>query len=419
MRRKRLSSEQPELGPAPAAQASAEPAPPPPAPAVMEYQAVDQAWRVSRWEVMTAELGVAADQLPDFHAWASKFPRAWTLVRRLFGVMPVSVPLGGDPDDYRVWSPNELASAFGLDGRAFQAELEAVRSGWGKRVEGRVSSVERTAPGTRPSTLDARPALACPQPALLVTDEEFLREFGFPEALFETGEVQERQADRAWFCLRARDWERLLRDRNASRLAVQVLIKDLRLRRANIQLCRLEAKAFGDVDQERKRGTQVRDLNATIRDLESSYQEQLEALQELAPWFNVTGRQVTVTGAIGELIAAVQEYEARGDSRLMDGIFTALEIQVLMRSSQQIPEPQYRAGWVTYVNESRQFLWEPNARSQFKQTDLARLDHAWKAAAQKFNEESGTPLPDLESDGPEGEYAELVERVQGPVISNQ
>lgn len=363
----------------------------------MEYHAVDQAWRVSRWEVMTAELGVTAEQLTDFHTWASKFPRAWTLVRRLFGVMPVSVPLGGDPDDYRVWSPNELASAFGLDGRAFQAELEAVRSGWAAVI------LRNTTPAP-PATAPAKP-----QADLLVTDEEFLREFGFPEALFETGEIHERQADRAWFCLRARDWERLLRDRNASRLAVQVLIKDLRLRRANIQLCRLEAKALGEVDQERKRGTQVRDLNATIRDLETSYQEQLQALQELAPWFNVTGRQVTVTGAIGELIAAVQEYEARGDSRLMDGIFTALEIQVLMRSSQQVPEPQYRAGWVTYVNESRQFLWDPNARSQFKQTDLARLDHAWKVAAQKFNEESGTPLPDLESDGPEGEYAELVE----------
>jgi len=135
----------------------------------------------------------------------------------------------------------------------------------------------------------------------------------------------------------------------------------------------------------------------------------MEMLNEIAPWFNVSGRQISASGAIGELIKGIQNYKARSDTALLDGIFTALEIKVLLRTSIQDQEPQYRAGWVTYLNASKSWLWDPNARSQFKHQDLARLDNAWKEAVRLHNEKLGIELTDLEAEGQKGEYETLVE----------
>lgn len=391
-RKPKIKDQQPELSCPPASVGAATVSA-----SIQEYRALDGDWRIGRWELFSAELGVAAARLPEFHAWVSRSPRAWTIVRRLFAVMPLVVPLGGDPDDFRPWSRSELCAALGISEPALGLELEAVRSGWSKL----------DAPRTQPEPEAEPPKLG--QIELVSSDDDLLREFGFPVELFSGPDADAARADKVWFCQRVREWERLLRDRNASRLAVQALIKDLRLRRANIKLVRDEMKSSASEDMERKRMTAIRDLSESIRAMERDYQEQIEALQELAPWFNVTGKQVTVTGSIGEMIKAIQEYESRGDTKLIDGIFSALEIQVMTRTSQQVPTPQYRAGWVTYLNASKGWLWDPDARSEFKQEDLARLDRAWKDSVQAYNDRAGVPLPDLEADGPDSEYPKLVD----------
>jgi hypothetical protein len=108
---------------------------------------------------------------------------------------------------------------------------------------------------------------------------------------------------------------------------------------------------------------------------------------------------------LSDITRAVQEYCARNDTRLIDGIFTATEILVECRCSVQAPEPRYRAGLIVYLNAAKAGLWDRHWQPPFEFPALKRLDAAWKAAALAAGEESKTP--DLEQDGPAGEYDDL------------
>jgi hypothetical protein len=396
---------------------------PRPTPSVIEYQPVSSQaglkWRVDRWELFRGEFpGIEAETLPLFHQMVSQASRAWLICRRLFGIMPVVLPLNGNPDDFRTWSRSELCENLGIEEGELRAELEAVRSGIANSQSPMADSRSRIANGTGSAGASPYPAGV----ATLETDDEVLKRAGFTRALFdcrvrrpgeggvtqtEKRSVEEGLAEQKWFCQRLREWDRLLRNSVAQRVALQALQNELRLKRAEADLTFLTM------------GTkEFRELRNDIEALEVAYQNQLQKLDELCPWFNTTSKQLSMTGAVSELVQAVMEYRARGDTRLVDGVFNAYEIQVLLRTSLQFKDPKYRLGWVTYINMSRQFLWDPEAKLAFKGADLAKLDAGFREGVRRFQEETGEFVPDLEKDGEQGEYEDLyVPEVVGEAVS--
>jgi hypothetical protein len=88
-------------------------------------------------------------------------------------------------------------------------------------------------------------------------------------------------------------------------------------------------------------------------------------------------------------------------------VFTAPEIQKLMQTSKQLPEPRYRIGFVWYVNESHRWLHDPGARSLFANKHLAVFEAGFKRGVKEFIEQTGEHVPDLEKEGPAGEYEDL------------
>lgn len=409
--------EQPELPPAP--QLPEAPTAVPEAPGIVEYRAPDNAkWRVEKWDLLRAEFPLLDEaRLPEFHAFLSQFPRPWLIVRRLFGMTPVARSLDGDPDDYRPWSRLEICAHLNVPGDAELAqELEAARAGWAGRSEvgGRMSVVGSREEQEQEHAQEQRELVA-------ETDQELLRRYGFPLTMFElpARSAEENETERSWFAGRLRQWEPLLaRSPMTKTVAQQALNNELRIARDQAAFWAIDrepelsqgagSKEQGAVAKEKLEREKRRDLlSKRIKDLETKYQEQLTQIAELAPWFNVTGEQIDQERAIADFVRLCQEYDADPVHLKVDGVFTAPEIQKLLQTSKQLPEPRYRIGFVWYVNESHRWLHDPGARSMFQNKHLAIFEAGFKRGVKEFIEQTGEHVPDLEKEGPAGEYEEL------------
>ena len=399
--KKNTTPSQPELTPV------KKPDPPTPpekaASFVIEYQprSGGGAWKVERWEALRAEMGELSEaELPDWHGLFEQpmHARAWLVLRRVFGICPVLIPLKADPEDFRVWTRAELAESLGWPERAIAAELDAARGAW-KGARRKVEADQSPPAAGEPLA----------RAEFLVLPEDVLKQRGFALKIFERGgrSREENRQEMEWFAARVTAWDKLFSAPLTERSATQALYTEMKLRRAESDFWELEKMipepGIDGATIEKRRKAKA----AEIHELQTAYNEQLARLQEDAPWFNVTGRQMNVTGCLAEMIKAVQEYEARGDKRLIDGIHTALEIQVALQTSVQQPLPRYRLGWVAVVNEAKAWLWNAEAKSQFTHRDLAMMDHAFQEAIRQYKEKQNLPVPDLTLDGLAGEYEAL------------
>lgn len=395
---------QPELGPGP--QLPRAPIPAPPAPSILEFVAFPEKGedargirsRIEKWDLFQAEFPqVNSRTVPEFQLWLRKSPRPWLIVRRLFGVMPFERSLDDDPDDFRPWGRAELCTALGIKEDELTAELEAVRVTWKARKAKAKAQEPKEEPKRRSEEL-------------LETDDDVLKRNGYPPTMFGSMEKEENRLEKAWFAKRVKQFEPLLtRSPMTQRLARQALNNELELHRHEAEVWELDARRRDltpDQDEEAKGIEKRREtLRRKIAEVEDAYRDQLKAIEEHAPWFNVTGEEITQEQCIADFIRRYQEYDQDPANQLVDGVFTSTELQKMTQTSVQVPEPRYRAGWVTYINESKGWLHNPAAKARFKPRDLAKLDAGWKEAVHRFVEETDEPVPDLEQDG--SEYEEL------------
>ncbi len=408
---------QPELTSIPVAAQPVEAAPQP-APVIeaVEYTPVGESglWRVERFELLAAEFSTAQHQfdpslLPALHTFAARYVRGWMICRRLFGIAPVVLPLNGDPDDYRVLGRAELCATLGVEPGQLNAELEALRSALWK-PSGRLESDGTVSPSKAiHGSTEPRPTgKGDVAPPLIEEEGALLRRHGFSEVMFTVAgrATTENAAERAAFVDRLRVFEKVLTGPATARLARLVLLGELRLRRNEQRQFALEALRFDDEREERARANELKELVRAAPQLADDYERQLKQLDELAPWWNVTGKTVSFAGCVADMIKGIQEYQRDESTRLIDGIMTAAEVQVELRMSEQAPDPRYRLGLVTYLNLARDGIWDPNWKSEFSVMQLALLDAGFKEAVRRLAEERGMHMPDLEADGPAGEYDE-------------
>jgi hypothetical protein len=373
---------------------------------VAEYYVEGADWRVDRWELLSAEIPeLKREELVDFHTFTrdNVSPRSWMVVRRLFGFSPFIIPTAGNPDDYRALTRGELAAKLEISINELEAELEAVRLAWRRRKH--LNDVALA--GTKPN-IPAQPN-ALPM-ATEAEDDEYLVRFSISPTIFDLPirKPEENRLEKAWFVKRVREWEPLLtKSTMTEQLAKDTLNNELRLRREQDMLWSIDREPACGVAKTQARERRKGIIADRIKELQELHAAQLDAIQEHAPWFNVAEAQISATGAIAQLIQGMLDWEARGDSQLIDGVFTSNELQVLLRTNKQMDEPRYRWGWTMYVNESKQWLWDPKAKGWMRERDLARFDNGFKEGVKKFNETSEERVVDLEADGPEGEYEDL------------
>lgn len=363
-------------------------------------------WRVDRFDILVSEIPeLRREDLKDFHVWVREKmgPRSWMIVRRLFAFMPKILPVTGNPDDYRIWGKNELAIRLQIDPKQLLSELEAVRLGWRRRMK----IDEDTA---RPNLPASAPVEERTRKFTETDNDELLIRFSISPNIFvlPTRHKDDNRLEKAWFCKRIREWEPLLtKSTMTEQLAKDTLFNELRLRREQDALWALDLENSVGIAARKRREGQKNAIAGRIAELQKCHASQLEDITIHAPWFNVSEAQISATGAIGQLVQGIQEWEAHGDNKIIDGVFSSPELQVMIRTNRQMPEPRYRWGWVMYVNESKKWLWDPQAKSTMSEKDLARFDNGFKAGVKLFNETSDDRVVDLESDGPDGKYEDL------------
>lgn len=368
----------------------------------VEYTHRGARWRCDRWDEFRADHPkVASTELSAWQAWVAQDPRLELVARRLYGLRPVLPPPGSDPDDFVAWSPAALAEALGITGPQLRQEVEALRgltSAW-------LARPEDAAPSPALAALDAPRA---PGPAAEESDDDLLLRHGFSPSHFmlEGRAESESLVERAWFAGRLRVMGRFLGHAVAGEVVRRVLLKELDLRRVETAMSGLR---FGTKEYLASRKVAV--------EIESEYVKLQKQMEERLPETAEASRQIGLQGVVTDLIRSMQEYKARGDSALADGIFTATGIAIELRRSVQVPVVRYRAGLVAWLSAARAGLWDAKwDGSALGGKLLAKMDKAFAAAFAAESDAANDTLPDLQADGPAGEYEDPVAPAPGGVV---
>lgn len=348
---------------------------------LVEYVDGAERWRCSMFHLLVGEFEeIRPEDMPRFHDAMRLHPRRWQIIRMLFGIRPVLAPPSYPEDELQEWGRLELCEKLGLTPKQLGAELEAARGAW---LAARRWDRERQA--------EAQPK---PSDAVLVatTDEDLLKKYQFDG-------LELNESERKWFFERVRQFQKVLDEPIVSGLGRNALVAELRSRRLDARVDSFPSEKVGSKEW--------RDLLATAQNTAKSYNELIEKILDLFPAAsNIAGKQA-LQPVISTITRAIQEFHSRNSTRLVDGIFTATEVQVECRRSAQSPEPRYRAGLVLYLNAARAGLFDPQWKPPFTASQLKKIDAAWKAAYIAAAEQEGEPLPDLRLDGPKGEYEPL------------
>jgi len=363
--------------------------------APIEYVPVQgqPAWKVSRFLPLSADFGLTRKDLPAFHNACATMQRAFEIVRLLYGICPVLVTVETDADYLRVWTRAEVGQKFGLTESQLREQVDICRAVW-ESSRPQEPTPEPQAPKPKRKSVPT-PTPAGPPPA---AGSPLLR-YGFPPSMFDLPkrDPEESSAERAWFESRLVELQKLFDEPAVSSLARQALLSELLLRRIDTQLCQeaVNSRAFSD-------------LQATKSNTESQYQSMWKQITSVVPWASQVTNRITFAGVLSDAISAVADAKAKGDFRRLDGFYTAFEIQIQLRESVQ-QDIRYRPGQVAAINEAMRGIWDPAWRRSFSNAQLRLLDEGFKEAAKRVREESNIPLPDLEVDGPAGNYAPLYE----------
>jgi len=264
-------------------------------PAIMEFKPVDSTalWRVEKFDLLAAEFGLEATDLPQFQFFCQQHPRLWLLVRRIYGLAAVIPSAETHPDDLRVWTRGEMEA----EGYEVATDLEALRALW-------MDHIKREAKEPEPPT---------PPPASkgeLELDDRLLEQFGFSERLFKIsvydplanggkgGPVpraqKENMAERAWFIGRVKDWSKMLSDSIGGPLARSALMNEMTMRRLEAEIAVAEPNKRGALYEQKS--AEVNEYKAAVEDLQKMFPELAVAGKEFfRRWGLLGGRNCSRT----------------------------------------------------------------------------------------------------------------------------
>lgn len=362
---------------------------------IIKYTTIDrQRWQCHAIDRIQIEIeGFQEADLPELHRVLSMTVRPWFIARQLFGLMPIIPPVDYDLPSLAVLSAEDITEDLGLKRGGLKAELDAIRGLWfGSRPkQSELKKADAADKAERAAKFSGEFHLASEDPAKVITAA------GFHLSMFQVvnRSEPETKAEMAWFVSRIGEFEKPLANPMAKGLAQGILVKEMLIRRKRDHICTFEPKSMGK---------QTQDASADLRADETAYQAMLVQLDKVAPWMGLVGNRIGFHGVVADLIRALQEAEVNGDHAFVDGMFTATEVQVLLRTSKQEPRSQYRPDIVALVNAAKGHLWDRNWESSIPASQWKRLRTAWVKAEEEVRQSLQERLVDLTDDGSSGEY---------------
>ena len=341
---------------------------------LVEYLTQDgERWRVESGGALLALFGMeraAADgALPKWHAVLSAEKTTWWVICRLYAVNPlVGVD---DPDEVRPWTEEEVAERLGAR-RGERADAGYVR----ELVALAVEHWRKYGLKTTPAPTEA---FEGPAPRTDGEDELLLKRYGFRNVIDPD--------ERAYILERLEVFEPYLQSGQAKAMALSAIQQEVDLffsLEPSIQLTRRQIR---DLEEGKNSKLQKR-----RQEMLSSLKETMEALgmtEEMNPSLS---KKLAFKDAISEIIRAVQEYKSNGENTLIDGMFTAAEVKILVTPVELRP-PQYRPDLVISGVEALQNLfnkdWTP---TPIQRAMHRKLLSAFQRALIATHEDSETPV---------------------------
>jgi hypothetical protein len=384
------------------------------------YQVNGEDWRVGWPEEFARRLVLSQETAPTFHAWAESrtdLRVSWAIVKMLMGIEPVIPVEGSNPELYsEEMTLPEVAKRMGMDTGGVEMEIDLFAKSW-FNYKKKQAQIEAEKPKPPPEPLPPPPPDK-PQPVLLGQTEysddlltptqlALLKKRGFDANDFAADKKRsqtKRNQEMQWFHSRLVESERILNDPNGKERQRQILINEMTVRRIDEKIMSLP------VDN-----PDVQKLMEMKQDIERILISQQDALEKVCPFARSAINKITAVGALSEIMQGLRDFEANGNNQLRDGLFTAYEILVMDRESEQQPS-NYRPGWVAYMLEAQAGLFDPNFKSKMPQAFCQTQDMAHLIAKKTINEKLGIKLPNLLATGAEGEYPDLPELAESAQI---
>lgn len=358
-----------------------------------------EAWEIAELKLFQRFTNLSDEaHIPAWLAWVSGGKRNWPLqvIRMLCGLNPATKPANFDADYSHVWTLADTAKRFSKTEQEITSTIEALEMDWCDFLKDNPVEPDRDTVEPEP---EVRPAL----PPSEVSDAEFAEccetaaQFGFHRDMIDLmhRSSNANRLEARWLASRVKELEKVFLDPNAKSVVRQAVINEMFIRRIDDAMAQTPIldKAFWAYQESKQAMEQI-------------YARQWDQLREICPEIRAKEAKLNFAGVFSEIIEAVRKYRAEGNNEIVDGMFTALEIQVLMRSSQQAEgRVQYRPDIVACVNEARRALWDPKFSSRLDPRTLSLFAAGFHRGVAEFTLATGLALPDLESKA--GEYPML------------
>ena len=368
-------------------------------------------------EGLCAKLSIVASASQSLCTWASMrteqdLQLGWILLRRLYGIGPAVPPVGALKDeDYSPACIEEVSARFSIPIDQIDRTIALLHKRWVQDMSTNPDAAEAPAPKRRgrqakapPPEVDEKRIPPLPVPDSSKVSDAEMKEieavvvhYGFTMETFSLAmrEDDHRRVEARWFASRLIEIQKLFDDVSTKSLARQAVINEMHMRRIDDEMARLpplNAKFWQYQDAKIK--------------LEEIYSTQWAQIEKLNPTLRTQQTKRAFAGVISEIIEGIRDYQADPKNEMVDGVFTALELQVEMRSSkQQGGDVQYRPDIVIAINEARRCIWDPKFKRKLDDKHLKLIGFAFHEAVKAFTEKTGIKVPDLAAD--DGEHPPL------------
>lgn len=367
---------------------------------MIDFVVKGEPWVCRDVEGMTAELGgPPGEEGSRIGDWLARVVgllmgdgRRWLVVRRLYQVQPVDSSRVVDLKDLQVWTRKSLGDDLGLTGLQLVAELGVARGMVGRVWdEMQAAGVTGGGPGPAPvggpgGGVGGGELRLGPGVKRVVSVNDRLRAAGFSVAEFEPQDrgAEENEAEKLWFLGRLEESKAQLAIPQAKRMVLSLLVSERTQRRLEEKLGRV------DVGSELFARYQESLSAERIR-----FSADMKALDQMFPFMDALRGGNVFRGVLADLVAVVQAAEARGDLKPKGQLFDQHEIEVLLRTSVQAPEPKYRMGLMVYLAEARAHLMDPEWRGRQDHGVLRKLDVGFARGVREAQGELGEVPRDL------------------------
>lgn len=302
----------------------------PPAPVstqeFIEYSAPNgDRWRIENGPQLLSIFDLESSDVVRWHEALAPEKSVWHVLRSFFG----AAPLVGEtnPEYLRPRGLEEIGKPLGLTSEQIQEQIDSAKQFW---TRWRVANKVKFEP---PPSIVATPTIPKEEVDMLLLNH------GLPDI---------EGADKRQFAAqRLRDFKHKLDDEEGRTLVVQVVRLELQMSGIDkiIQKLNQTASTVADDRNAMERWLKMYD---GISERHLKVMEALNATQAQNP---SAARKVAFIDCLGTLVKGIQEYEAIGDTALIDGVHTAGEIKFLITPSSLRPA-QYRLDLMAIVNDS-------------------------------------------------------------------